>query len=133
METGKELRVLRGGGLAVVYSPRGEQLASSNPDGSVQVWDSATGQELFRLVGHSASVSSLAYSPDGQRIITGSDDCTVRVWDALTGQEVLILRGHIEPVTAVAFSPDGQQIASASGDRGEPGEVKVWDATPAPR
>jgi WD40 repeat protein len=133
VETGKELRALRGGGLAVVYRPRGEQLASSNPDGSVQVWDSATGQELFRLGGHSAAVRSLAYSPDGQRILTGSDDSTVKVWDALTGQEVLTLRGHNEPVTAVAFSPDGRQIASGSGDRGEPGTVKVWDATPAPR
>jgi WD40 repeat protein len=133
VETGKELRVLRGGGLAVVYSPRGEQLASSNRDGSVQVWDSAAGQELFRLGGHSAAVRSLAYSPDGQRIITGSDDYTVKVWDALTGQEMLTLRGHNEPVTAVAFSPDGWQIASGSGAWGETGEVKVWDATPAAR
>src|SRR5262249_17304617 len=118
---------------AVVYSPRGEQLASSGTDGSVQVWDAVTGQQLFSLRGHTAWVSSLVYSADGKRIITGSADHTVKVWDALTGQEVLTLRGHNEPVTSVAISPDGWHIASGSGDRGEPGEVKVWDATPIPR
>jgi WD40 repeat protein/tRNA A-37 threonylcarbamoyl transferase component Bud32 len=133
VENGKEVRVLRGGGLAVVYSPRGEQLASSGTDGSVQVWDAATGQHLFSLRGHTAAVRSLVYSPDGTRIITGSADHTVKVWDALTGQEVLTLRGHSEPVTSIAVSPDGWQIASGNGDRGEPGEVKVWDATPVPR
>jgi WD40 repeat protein len=133
VETGKELRVLRGGGLAVVYSPGGEQLASSGTEGSVLVWNAATGQQLFSLRGHTAAVRSLAYSPDGRRIITGSADHTVKVWDALTGREVLTLRGHNEPVTSVGVSPDGWQIASGSGDRGEPGEVKVWDATPVPR
>src|SRR5262249_32297033 len=93
----------------------------------------ATRQPLFSLRGHSAAVRSLAYSPDSQRIITGSADHTVRVWDALTGQEVLTLRGHNELVASVAVSPDGQRIASGGGSRGEPGEVRVWDATPAAR
>ena len=28
----------------------------------------------------------------------------------------------------MAFSPDGKQIVSGSGERGKPGEIKVWDA-----
>ncbi|WP_433697029.1 PQQ-binding-like beta-propeller repeat protein [Nocardiopsis sp. CA-288880] len=109
--------------LSVVFSPDGQQLASASTDGTVQVWDAESGQELHTLIGHSEPVLSVVFSPDGERLASRSTDGTVRLWDPRTGEEQHVLEGHDDWVKAVVFSPDGQQLASASDD----GTVRLWD------
>ncbi|KAK4149159.1 hypothetical protein C8A00DRAFT_47166 [Chaetomidium leptoderma] len=108
---------------AVAFSPDGWLIVSGSYDGTVRVWDAATGAERRMLRGHSGSVRAVAFSPDGRLIVSGSSDKTVRVWDAATGAERRVL-GHSRPVCAVAFSPDGRLIVSGSSDK----TVRVWDA-----
>ena len=79
---------------SVAFSPDGKRLASASRDGTVKVWDAATGQETLTLKGHTGRVRSVAFSPDGKRLASASDDRTVKVWDAATGQEILTLKGH---------------------------------------
>src|SRR5262249_9185683 len=95
-------------------------------DGTVKVWDAASGQQLRALKGHTGQVWSVAFSPDGTRLASGSGDWTMKVWDAASGQELRALKGHTGAVSSVAFSPDGTRLASASWDQ----TVKVWDARP---
>jgi eukaryotic-like serine/threonine-protein kinase len=128
VETGREIRTLRGGGLGLAYSADGTALASGSQDGVVTVWDTTNWESRATLRGHTGSVRGLAFSPDGGRIVTAGSDHSIRLWDAATGQEVMALRGHEEPVLAVAFSPEGRYIVSGGGDSGKPGQVKVWDA-----
>jgi RNA polymerase sigma factor (sigma-70 family) len=69
--------------LAVAFSPDGKTLAASNEiDHLIYLWETLTGKERSRLVGHQGAVWSLAFSPDGLRLASGSDDTTVLVWDA---------------------------------------------------
>ncbi len=73
--------------------------------------------ELWRLNGHTALVSSLAFAPGGRLLISGSYDKTVRVWQLGTGLEKQWFLGHKGAVTGVAFSPDGRCALSGGMDK----------------
>jgi WD40 repeat protein/serine/threonine protein kinase len=122
-----EVRTFKGhtkGVRGVAFSPDGRRLASGSSDGTVKVWDYATGQELPAPKGHPDSVNCVAFSPDGRRLASGSSDGTVKVWDYATGQEPPAPKGHPDSVNCVAFSPDGRCLASGSTDQ----TVKIWDS-----
>jgi WD40 repeat protein/serine/threonine protein kinase len=120
-----ELRTLKGHTgqvFSVAFDPDGSRLASASADGTIKVWDVASGQELRELKGHIGQVSSVAFSPDGSRLASASDE-TIKIWDAARGQVLRTLKGHTGDVQSVTFSPDGRRLASASVDN----TIKVWD------
>lgn len=110
---------------SVAVSPDGKHLATASDDGTVKVWDVATGEELlsFSTQHTGISIFGLAYSPDGTRLATASDDQTARVWDAATGQQLLVI-DHGAPLSGLAFSPDGKYLATAGADAA----ARVWDS-----
>jgi WD40 repeat protein len=125
----------RGDVMSVAISPDGRWLSAAGAEGQVRVWDLASGQAAFVLKGHTGFVGCVAFSPDGRRLASGSYDRTVRLWDLVTGQEMLTLRGHPNALSCVAFSPDGNRLVSTCSFEGwdtpgEPGEARIWDATP---
>lgn len=74
---------------AVVFSPDGKQIASN--DGTVRVWDTATGAALYMLEGHNSPVLSIAYTPDGKQLASISRDQMLRIWDMATGAVIQTL------------------------------------------
>ncbi len=127
--TGKPEAVLRGhtGSItALVYSPDGQSVATGARDGTVRLWDPATGRERAVLRGSPGFVA-LSYSPDGRRIAVRTGD-QVHLWDAGTGQTVAALGRH-ESLAWVdrpqfQFGPVGRRLIS-----GRMNEVCSWDAT----
>ncbi len=129
----------------VAFSPDGRRVASGSIDGTVKVWESATGRLLRTFRGHLPAVAALlpdntlfpvmcvAFSPDGKRIASGCHELklsdfrnpsgVVKVWEVETGKEVRAYRGHARLVIGIAFRPDGRQIASSSFDH----TVHLWD------
>ena len=66
----------------MVFSPDETRLASAGRDGTIKLWDVATGQEALSLRGHTKSVLSVAFSADGTRLASASRDGTVKLRDA---------------------------------------------------
>lgn len=111
----------------VALSPDSGRLATVGDDGTLRIWDAASGAEILTLT-HSAAglpVYSVAFSPTGDRLATASFDQTAKIWDAKTGRELLTLTGHKDWVVGVAFSPAEEMIATGSQD----GTAIIWDAT----
>jgi WD40 repeat protein len=135
-DTGRELLTLKSYAAPVTcvrFSPDGRRLASGTYTGNLHVHDPVTGQELLAQKGHSGIVFDLAYSPDSRRLATvtfdaGLNKSQVKFWDAGNGKEVFSLPGGL----TVAFSGDGRLLATAGWRSFQPGEVRVWDATPQP-
>ncbi|RKK81164.1 hypothetical protein BFJ68_g17652 [Fusarium oxysporum] len=67
---------------SMVFSADSQRLASGSDDGTIKVWDAATGKCVHTLEGHSDSVTSMVFSADNQWLASGSNDRAVKVWDA---------------------------------------------------
>ena len=98
-------------------------MASAGADGTVRLWNLATGQPSGSPLQAGSAVHGVAFSPDGKLVASGQADGTVRAWDPATGRSAGAPLQAGSAVNGVAFSPDGKQLASAGAD----GAVKLWN------
>ena len=107
---------------AVTIAPDGTWLATGCDDGSVRIWDPATGRQRAAPTGYHGGVAAVVIAPDGAWLASGGRDGSVRIWDPATGQQHAV-DGHPGGVTAVVIAPDGTWLASGGRD----GAVRIWD------
>jgi WD40 repeat protein len=111
------------GAWGVAFSPDGCYALSCAGDGTVRLWEVATGREVRRFSGPpNRPMEGVTFSPDGRQALTASQGGTVQLWDVKTGKEIRELKGHTSDAWRVAFSPDGRHALTGSRD-----SARLWD------
>ena len=129
---------------AIEWSTDGTRIAAGLHDGSVRIYDGATGDLETIGTGHLAVVSALAWNSDSSQLASGSGDGTVRVWDVgdvtLTSANRLVATELAGGVAGLAFSPDGSRVLASDWgitaakifDLGAGAELLGFQASPWP-
>lgn len=107
-------------------SPDGTRLITSSVDGTLRLYDTATGglvQQYGPLSG-TPGVNCVAFFPSGNEFVYGLSDGTVVVRNVANPNTVRTFIGHTGTVTDVDVSPAGDEVASAGSDR----RAIVWHA-----
>jgi WD40 repeat protein/tRNA A-37 threonylcarbamoyl transferase component Bud32 len=101
----------------------GSRLATGGKDGTLTVWDPASGKRISALKGHQKAIRCLAISPNGQLLASAGLDQALKVWNLATGELIHNLEGHTKAVLSIAFSPDSKRLASAGEDK----TIRLWE------
>ena len=102
-------------------------LVSAGADGTVRIWDPATGQQHTMLQSHQSAVRAVCpLNVNGRNLLASAGaDRTVRIWDPATGQQHIMLQGHQGGINRMcALTVDGRDLL-ASADIGR--TVRIWD------
>jgi RNA polymerase sigma factor (sigma-70 family) len=133
--TAKILREFKGQKqqVSLAISSDGKYLASgsSEEDGTVVLWELATGKERCRCKGAPHRAYALTFSPDGKYLagttsntrVIYTPESLIYLWDTATGQQIRQFRGQEHFVACLVFSTDGRTLASGAGDK----TVRLWE------
>jgi WD40 repeat protein/serine/threonine protein kinase len=112
-----------------IYSGDGRTLYTASGDGTVGVWDAATGAPVRKLSreGRRIRYDLLATSPD-RRFVAAIDTRgeAVHVWNTDTGASLAELPNDGSGLPAIAFSSDSRWLVATGGDDLRVFDVQTW-------
>lgn len=117
--------------MDIAFNPEGNQLLVGWADGTVSLFDAATGDELRTFRGLRDRAFEVAFSPDGELIAAAARYDGIRVWNAKDGAVLARLlqappdpgpfRVSLPEVRTVRFSPDGRGLVA-----GDAHDLRTW-------
>jgi hypothetical protein len=117
-----EVRLLNAGHvLTVAFSPDGKSLAVGSWDGTVKLWDVATGKKIRQLPEHRTPVTRVEYSSDGKVLLSNGQDGTLGFWDTADGKQLRLLK-DLPPISNFRLAPNGNFLATTHR-----GNLQLWN------
>ncbi|HEY0736985.1 MAG TPA: hypothetical protein VGD69_18850 [Herpetosiphonaceae bacterium] len=113
----------------LVVSQDGEFILATFRDGTVRIWEIATGAEIRRLRHHERAALTLGLLPNGH-VVSGGTDGMLRIWDWPSGTVIRVLQGSVPAIHCLAITPDGRAAVTGGGSPfGSLSDqlVAVWD------
>lgn len=107
------------GVLDCCADPVRSEAATGSADGSVRVWSTLTGEQLYQFDAPGEAATSCAYAPPGgphHALAVGFSSGAVRVFAVGATSLLAERRHHSKPVARVLFSPDASRLYSAGTD-----------------
>jgi WD40 repeat protein len=102
-------------GQPAQWSPLGKQILGSIGGGSdtyryARIWDSYTGDSIYRFDADDDRIYNLGYNPQGTHLFISGSDSIIKVWDARNGEFVSRIVAPPMMVGTIEWSPDGTML-----------------------
>ena len=108
----------------------GTRALTGSEDGTLKLWDVATGACLRSIEDHGSILHSVSISPDGSLALSTRVDAMLKLWALSDGACQTVYQhpnspyaGCFNPVYSGCFNPDGSLILSGCDD----GALRLWE------
>ena len=106
------------------FSSDGNRVALGFIDGSVAIWDTASGALLRTVLDRPVHVTAIALSADGRRLALANRRDRVVVLDIDSGSAVRVFSGKdLDRINGLVLSGDGRRLVTGSSGQ----VVRLWD------
>ncbi|MBI4325909.1 MAG: WD40 repeat domain-containing protein [Chloroflexi bacterium] len=112
--------------FAFAFAPDGRSFITSDPDGSLGIWDAQTMQRTERLPGLGSNHWGVALLPDGRWLATGDDSGKVTIWDWPSRRRVKTLKLPFEWFGSLGFSRSGNCLLARSVQNDHTVQARIW-------
>lgn len=104
--------------------PNGRIAISGSNDFVAYVWDTISGQVIYRF-NHPSRVTKVALDPQGRYAFSADSQKSSNIWNLKTGKLISQLQyPHRQEIfSSIGFSPDGTKLLTGSPSR----KVSVWN------
>ncbi|KAK2735960.1 hypothetical protein FQN57_001033 [Myotisia sp. PD_48] len=105
---------------AVAFSPKGKFLAVAGDFRVIALYETASGEQVANLTGHSAWITTLAWNSTDEYLLSGSFDGKVKVWSIERKVCVATLSDSEKPIWSVKWLPrvgNSDRFAIAGANR----------------
>lgn len=110
--------------LTVAFSSDSQLVAGGSVNGTIQVWDANTGDQIYLFTEHTKPVEQVVFSPDRKKLVSASTDQTVRVWSLVgVGGKLDSTISHESPVYTVSYLSNGNSLVTGSADK----LIRIWN------
>jgi hypothetical protein len=95
----------------LLFTEGGRTLISASWDGTVGIWDAATGRRTHTLSGHEHGLNTAGLTADGRFVVSGAADGLIGVWELPAGELRLLQDLEAGPPARIRAIPGGSRVA----------------------